>query len=165
MKISKSKQELASIISENGGWRDGAKWAIQHGTERVAFTKSESKPSWEKINGCWGGCIFFGGFTYPKIANYHQASLSNEEYFHLYPAPDADGWIAHDGLVMPASANDAVEVKTRGGRVGKCLLAKFYHWIHAGDNSGGDITHYRMHKPGKAKPEWYSEKSVHGSWA
>ena len=29
MKISKSKQELARIISENGGWREGAEWAAQ----------------------------------------------------------------------------------------------------------------------------------------
>lgn len=36
MKISKSKQELARIISENGGWRDGASWSAQDSKKTIS---------------------------------------------------------------------------------------------------------------------------------
>lgn len=90
MKISNSKKELASIISENGGWRDGAKWSVQHKTDgRVVFTRSKYKPEFN--DGCWDGFgTFYGGFVTQKaLPNWHQCILSREEYFHLYPAPDA----------------------------------------------------------------------------
>ena len=89
MKISKSKQELARIISENGGWRDGAEWAVQDACGTL--NSYQRKPVYSS------GCTGFGhGVGYfhkicaaAKIKNWHQTILSRAEYFHLYPAPDA----------------------------------------------------------------------------
>lgn len=86
MKISKSKQELARIISENGGWRD-AEFAAQDSNGSV--TMFSDKPyrqgiMWESRNAELEGFI-----VKQKIANWHQTVLSRAEYFHLYPAPDA----------------------------------------------------------------------------
>lgn len=86
MKISKSKQELAHIISENGGWRD-AEFAAQDSNGSV--TMFSDKPyrqgiMWESRNAELEGFI-----VKQKIANWHQTALSRAEYFHLYPATDA----------------------------------------------------------------------------
>ena len=86
MKISKSKQELARIISENGGWRDG-EFAAQDGDGGVGGY--EVKPEWDSLAKYWwreaSGQWFFAN----KIKNHHQTVLSSAEYLHLYPAPDA----------------------------------------------------------------------------
>ena len=89
MKISKSKQELARIISENGGWRDGAEFSAQDKDGEVFHYAA--KPT---INaGCevWHhkGCIGEGEFTAETLPNWHQTILSRDEYFHMYPVPDA----------------------------------------------------------------------------
>ena len=44
MKISNSKKELAKIISENGGWREGAKWAAQDRDWLVSYFDGSEKP-------------------------------------------------------------------------------------------------------------------------
>jgi len=92
MKISNSKKELARIISENGGWRDGSEFAAQDSNKntygaRVCFYRS--KPY---VNGSeWtdgssglacnaGECI--DGLM--AINNWHQTILSREEYFFLH---------------------------------------------------------------------------------
>lgn len=91
MKISKSKQELARIISENGGWRDGCEFSVQNGDHgRISF--SENKPVRQGAKSWMAG----GGFQFKievckPMPNWHQTILSRAEYFHLYPAPDADG--------------------------------------------------------------------------
>ena len=104
MKISKSKQELARIISKNGGWRDVADWSVcGHGCAGtkdsefvVSFFCSGTKPSrfgenyWSVGNGDSDylgddSSIHVGSL----IKNWHQTILSRAEYFHLYPAPDA----------------------------------------------------------------------------
>lgn len=89
MKISKSKQELARIINENGGWRGWTEWSVQNGDHgRISF--SENKPERHRAKS-W---VARGGFqfkieVYKPIRNWHQCILSREEYFHLYPEPDA----------------------------------------------------------------------------
>lgn len=89
MKISNSKKRLAKIISENGGWRDGAEWAAQDKDGEVfGFCQ---KPKMGPSREVWGG----EGCTGPlatrvnAVRNWHQTVLSRDEYFHLYPAPDA----------------------------------------------------------------------------
>ena len=86
MKISKSKQELARIISENGGWRNG-EFAAQDGDGGIGGY--EVKPEWDSLAKYWwreaSGQWFFAN----KIKNHHQTVLSRTEYFHLYPVPDA----------------------------------------------------------------------------
>lgn len=89
MKISNIKKQLAKIISENGGWRDGCEWSVQNGEHgRISF--SENKPVRQGAKSWVAG----GGFQFKievckPLSNWHQCILSREEYFHLYPAPDA----------------------------------------------------------------------------
>lgn len=89
MKISNSKKELARIISENGGWRDGANWAAQD-KDGKAFYHSP-KPSIGKGNeeraSC--GCLIACEYRGKPLPNWHHTILSRAEYLHLYPAQDA----------------------------------------------------------------------------
>jgi hypothetical protein len=90
MKISNSKKELARIISKNGGWRDGAEFAAQDKGGKVFFYGIKPTPhprvdGWSfkgVMDGYWIAC---GN----ELPNWHQTILSRDEYFHLYPAPDA----------------------------------------------------------------------------
>ena len=86
MKISNSKKQLAKIIHENGGWRDGAKFAAQGGNHgHVGFASVapvRNGKVWDMTRG------FAGKFLADEILpNWHQTLLSRDEYFHLYPAP------------------------------------------------------------------------------
>ena len=87
MKISKCKKELARIIREHGGWRDG-EFAAQDGDGLVGGYGS--KPEWNSLSKYWWREAFGGWFLANKIKNHHQTVLSRAEYFHLYPAADAD---------------------------------------------------------------------------
>lgn len=86
MKISKCKKELARIISENGGWRDG-EFAAQDGDGLVGWYGS--KPEWNSLVKYWWCETSGGRLLVNKIKNHHQTVLSRVEYFHLYPVPDA----------------------------------------------------------------------------
>lgn len=100
MRISNSKKQLARIINENGGWRDGAKFAAQDSVKdscpcSICFYSNKPKLKtgarrwFDGNNGIVGGaegCIH--GVN--AISNWHQTILSRDEYSHLYPAPDAD---------------------------------------------------------------------------
>ena len=90
MKISKCKKELARIISEHGGWRNG-EFAAQDGDGLVGGYGS--KPEWNSLVKYWwheaSGGWFLGWFLANKIKNHHQTVLSRAEYYHLYPVPDA----------------------------------------------------------------------------
>ena len=90
MKISNSKKQLAKIIHENGGWRDGAEFAAQDKDGEVFHYAT--KPSIDKGSEVWGhkGCIGYGDFLAKTLPNWHQTILSRDEYFHLHPATDAD---------------------------------------------------------------------------
>lgn len=89
MKISNSKKQLAKIIHENGGWVDAAEWAAQNRSGQVC--PYSSKPVFEGGSPQWGvdGCIGLGSFIAKTLPNWHQTILSRDEYFHLYPAPEA----------------------------------------------------------------------------
>lgn len=89
MKISNSKKELARIINENGGWRDGAQFSAQDKDGEVFHYAA--KPSIYKCSEVWGhkGCIGYGEFPAKTLPNWHQTILSRDEYFYLHPAPDA----------------------------------------------------------------------------
>lgn len=111
MKISNSKKELARIISENGGWRDG-EFAAQDKDGDVF--KFDSKPVMGASREVW---MPTGNGTYKlcscaTIKGWHQTILSREEYFHLYPATDADdGWILWNGVECPVAGLSVVDVK------------------------------------------------------
>ena len=86
-KISNSKQELARIISENGGWCNG-EFAAQDGDGGVGGY--DVKPEWNSLAKYWWREACGEWFFANKIKNHHQTVLSRAEYFHLYPAPDAN---------------------------------------------------------------------------
>lgn len=96
MKISNSKKQLAKIIHENGGWRDGVEWATQDKTPlEVGFWLDSEKPHREPFQGgIWVGSGWSGSSNSIKCAdsqlikNWHQTLLSRDEYFHLHPVTD-----------------------------------------------------------------------------
>ncbi|MGL5487074.1 MAG: hypothetical protein ACRDC6_12435 [Shewanella sp.] len=145
MKISNSKKELARIISENGGWRDGVEWAVQNGDHgRISF--SENKPS-RHGSKSW---MAEGGFQFKievckPISNWHQTILSREEYFHLYPESDADGWIEWKGGECPVGRDVAVDLKWSDGFEPKAAKPRAFRWQHL--DSHANIIAYRLHKP------------------
>lgn len=171
MKISNSKKELARIISENGGWRDVADWAAQD--EVVAFF-SGGKPKYATQDKVWCANGDDGYFISAigadgKIKCFHNTILSREEYFHLYPAPDADGWIEWNGGECPVEKGTMIDVRYRFGKENIGVTALIFrgndgfksglmhnglsraatHWMQ--DGSDMDIIAYRLHKPEQAK--------------
>ncbi|MGL5130848.1 MAG: hypothetical protein ACRC7D_22545 [Aeromonas popoffii] len=148
MKISNSKKELARIISENGGWCDDFSFSAQDGDDfGVWFYRN--KPSkgvgrtWRTTGDCERKISCTGA-----IQNWHQTTLSRAEYFHLYPAPDADGWIEWGGGNIPVGFCTPVDVKLRGGNV---ELGQQFTFSDSWNHHGGslDIIAYRLHKPEK----------------
>ena len=155
MKISKSKQELARIISENGGWREG-EFAAQDGDGGVGGYGE--KPVWSLLYKYWRNEAFGEWFVANKIKNHHQTVLSRAEYFHLYPAQEAAGWIEWKGGECPVEKGTLVDVIWRDGRerIGVKALqpggAGHDFWVS--DGMVNDIIAYRLHKPEQAKPEF-----------
>lgn len=114
MKISNSKKQLAKIIHENGGWRDG-EFAAQDGDGGVGGYGS--KPEWNSLSKYWWREAFGGWFLANKIKNHHQTVLSREEYFHLHPAPDAEAeqkaeirWVRGKDIYATPTAHDCMEM-------------------------------------------------------
>lgn len=103
MKISKCKKELARIISENGGWRNG-EFAAQDGDGLIGGYGS--KPEWNSLSKYWWREAFDGWFLVNKIKNHHQTVLSRAEYSHLYPEHTETEY--KDGVkpTDPAKADD-----------------------------------------------------------
>ena len=89
MKISNSKKQLAQIIHENGGWRDGAQFSAKDKDGEVFHYSA--KPTIGAGRDVWSykGCTGEGEFMAEKLPNWHQTILSRAEYLHLYPAQDA----------------------------------------------------------------------------
>lgn len=123
MKISNSKKELALIISENGGWRDvAANWAAMDGLRNGTYNVAAygEIPVYEKVKK-WHKPSDFTAYhedwfeVSNAIKNFHQTILSREEYFHLHPAPDADGWIELDGGECPLENGMLIDVKKTDG--------------------------------------------------
>lgn len=142
MKISKCKKELARIISENGGWRNG-EFAAQDGDGGVGGY--DVKPEWDSLAKYWwreaSGQWFFAN----KIKNHHQAVLSRAEYFHLYQSPDADGWIEWSGGECPVDVDAFVCCKWRSGKVSiTAYHAGILSWRHNGN--AADVIAYRLRK-------------------
>lgn len=78
------------------------------------------------------------------IKNWHQTILSRDECFHLYPAPDADGWIEWNGGECPVGENDLIDVKFSDGDT---LFGVDGAWDWSDDADGCNIIAYRLHKP------------------
>lgn len=170
MKISNSKKELARIISENGGWRDGAEFSAQDkddGHFKSAIHFYDEKPSCRDSE-TWYSDGFMGysfSIECKELSpNWHQTILSRDEYFHLYPAPDADGWVEWKGGECPVDVGTIVDVKHRDGDIGiRCHAgmsssepdgeghATAEDWSHLYE--GGDIIAYRLHKSERANPK------------
>lgn len=86
MKISNSKKQLAGIIHENGGWRDGAEFSVQDGMlGYVGFHLS--KPARDSVYWKSEGGLIYKFLANKCIPNWSNTILSRDEYFHLYPAP------------------------------------------------------------------------------
>lgn len=163
MKISNSKKQLARIISENGGWISG-NYAIQDKDDKCIWFmfKPEGRP---RGRADWPG-VKSNRISCDKVLpGWHQTILSRDEYFHLYPAPDADGWIEWKGGECPVDVGTIVDVKHRDGDIGiHCHAgmsssepdgeghATAEDWFHL--DEGGDIIAYRLHKPEQSKPEF-----------
>lgn len=151
MKISKSKQELARIISENGGWASDERFAAQDACGTV--NSYECKPVFSAGNSGFGhgGGRFNEMFKAKKITNWHKTILSRAEYFHLYPAPDADGWIEWGGGECPVGIDVMLDVKNKSGesfhgvKAGRVICTHDQCWTgRAGERN---IIAYRLHKP------------------
>lgn len=112
MKISNSKKELARIISENGGWREGAESAAQSKSDNaVSFYRDAP----DRGGDCWWGehlddCDIGQDRL---IANWHRSCISRAEYFHLYPAPDAPKFMASN-LHGETASIEGVEIGEHG---------------------------------------------------
>lgn len=148
MKISNSKKELARIISENGGWREGAKSAAQCKSDNaVSFYRDIP----DRDGGCWWGEHLDGCDIVQDrlIANWHQSCLSRAEYLHLYPAPDSDGWIEWKGGECPVGEGDRIDVKFSDGDE-FFDVGSYGDW--GADAGCCNIIAYRLHKPDAVKP-------------
>ena len=147
MKISNSNKQLAKIIHENGGWREGAEFTAQDGDGTGSIDFFKSKPRLYRGDIFWKGdydCDDRIERTGVTIKNWHQTILSRAEYFHLYPAPDADGWIEWKGGECPVDGNEIIDIRYPESREEFGAKAKFRRWNHARDK--GDIIAYRLHK-------------------
>ena len=156
MKISNSKKELARIISENGGWREGGFAAQDKTSARIDFYKEKPWINGGQSN--WNGDYIVKHKMYATetISNWHQTTLSRAEYLHLYPAPDADGWIEWKGGECPVEKGALVDVIWKDGteRVGvKALhIGGAGHKFWVADGMVNDIIAYRLHRPDAVKP-------------
>ena len=160
MKISNSKKQLAKIIHENEGWVDGAEFSAQDKDGEVFHYAT--KPSIDKGSGVWRhkGCIGHGDFPAKTLPNWHQTILSRDEYFHLYPAPDADGWIEWSGGECPCPIDSGV-ARMRDGTEMAFGKRNAYNWRHDGScPRERQIVAYRLHKPEREKLE-FCESVIH----
>ena len=154
MKISNSKKQLAKIIHENGGWREGAEFTAQDGDGTGSIDFFKSKPRLYRGDIFWKGdydCDNRIERTGVTIKNWFQCILSRDEYFHLYPAQDAEGWIEWCGGECPVDGNEIIDIRYPESREEFGTKAKFRRWNHA--RNKGDIIAYRLHKP-EVKPEF-----------
>ena len=149
MKITNSKKQLAKIIHENGGWVNGAEFSAQDKDGEVFHYTT--KPSIDKGSDVWRykGCIGYGEFQAITLPNWHQTILSRDEYFHLYPVPDADGWIEWGGGECPVCIDDVVDVMQLDGHTYTARAVNFHWLLKSGSVS---VAAYRLHKP-DVKPE------------
>lgn len=156
MKISKCKKELARIISEYGGWRNG-EFAAQDGDGGVGGYGE--KPVWSLFGKYWRNEAFGEWFMANKIKNHHQTVLSRAEYFHLYPSPDADGWIDWRGGECPVDVDALICCKWRSGKVmiAACRAGSL-SWRYNGN--AADIVAYRLHKPEQVETVEYNYPGV-----
>lgn len=154
MKISNSKQQLARIISENGGWRNG-EFAAQDGDGGIGGYKV--KPEWDSLAKYWWRESLGRWFFANKIKNHHHTVLSRAEYFHLYQSPDADGWIEWKGGECPVGEGDRIDVKFSDGDT---LFGVNNGW-NWGNNAGCcNIIAYRLHKPERVETVEYNYSGV-----
>ena len=155
-KLKPAKQALADAINQNGGWRSGANWACQHGSNRMfVFSASGLAPTRNAVRGmaCWNsGATFFGGFKFDrKLPNWHQCVLSREEYYHAYPKTDDDGWIEWNGGECPVDNDSLVDVKFPDGSE-YFNTDSYWDWSSESDTP---ISHYRQSK--KVVKPWICE--------
>ena len=144
MKISNSKKQLARIINENYGWIAG-NFASQQDDGEVWF--SIFKPKWNTRCGTFDA-DYEGHFTIGHlIANRHQTILSRDEYFHLYPTPDADGWIEWTGGECPCPGASGV-ARRRDGKEIDFSEGEARCWSHGKSCMPSlQIVAYRIRKP------------------
>lgn len=156
MIINNSKKALAAKIRSSGFvWPDSGKWAIQDKDGEVFVCSGTSVPvrRMGEVNWEFGepyrsvGILSLG-------SNWFQCILSRTEYFHLYPAPDADGWIEWNGGECPVERDSLVDYKLSIGPAFACgEVAGSLIWQRLGVGMANIIA-YRLHKPEQSKPEF-----------
>lgn len=161
MKLSNSKKELARIISENGGWRNGAEWAAQDKGGKVFFYGIKPTPH-PRVDG-WGFQGVMEGYWIARenaLPNWHQTILSRAEYFYLYPATGDDGWIEWKGGACPVDVGSVVDVRQSNGLTYKARAANFHWNLITGSSC---VVAYRLHK--QSEPEFCESvmRSIPGS--
>ena len=152
MKISKSKQELARIISENGGWISLANMAVYGKISGECYLLcADEPPVYDvSIKGFYiNARDVVASFKSVPFNNWHLTVLYRNEYFHLYPAPDAGGWIEWSGGEKPHIDDyEIVDTRHRAGHIECGNRACDLWWDHR--DTGNDIIAYRPHRPGLA---------------
>ena len=162
MNINKSKVTLAAKIKSSGfEWPQFGKWATQDKDGEVFISGGEFTPVRRsgEVNWCFdvpyksAGKVEFG-------VGWFQCILSRAEYFHLYPAPDADWWIEWKGGECPVEKGTLVDVRFKDGMemVGAPAGQTPDHFPRnmtawARSSAPGAIIAYRLHKQ-QPKPEF-----------
>lgn len=117
MKISKSKVELAAKIKSSGlEWPQFGKWATQDKDGEIFISGGDFTPVRMSSEANWEFDAPYKSAGEVEVGlNWFQCILSRAEYFHLYPAPDADGWIEWKGGECPVGEYDLIDVKFSDG--------------------------------------------------
>ncbi|MGL5391723.1 MAG: hypothetical protein ACRDA8_10215, partial [Shewanella sp.] len=151
MKINKSKEHLAAKIKSSGfEWPRFGRWATQDKDGEVFISGGDFIPVrlGGEVNWEFGEPYKSAGMAEVGV-NWFQCILSRAEYFHLYPAPDADGWIEWEGGECPVGGGVVVDLKWSDGFEPKAAKPEVFRWQHL--DSHANIIAYRLHKSEQAK--------------
>ena len=154
MKISKSNVALAAKIKSSGfEWPQFGKWATQDRDGEIFISGGDFTPVRMSGEVNWEFDAPYKSAGKVEVGlNWFQCILSREEYFHLYPAPDAEGWIEHDGKHEPEISTSGLTIWCKwSDGLEQSHEANMVDWI---DDSDVRVVAYRLHKPEKYKPEF-----------
>ena len=162
MNINKSKVTLAAKIKSSGfEWPQFGKWAAQDKDGEIFISGGDFTPVRMSGEVNWEFDAPYKSAGKVEVGlNWSQCTLSREEYFHLYPAPGADGWIEWNGGECPVGRGVIVDIKDADGyewigvKALDCIECDHDFWAHTSANSENNIIAYRLHKPEQSKQEF-----------
>lgn len=159
MNINKSKVTLAAKIKSSGfEWPQFGKWATQDKDGEIFISGGDFTPVRMSGEVNWEFDAPYKSAGKVEVGlNWFQCILSRAEYFHLYPAPDADGWIEWKGGECPVDEGTLIDVRYRDSHeqvgcecgVWRSELYGTHYWLNSGGES--NIIAYRLHKPGRVE--------------